>query len=357
MAAAGEGLTVLPEITIKPPSGVKVAVFGSGSFGTALSYVLATQGHKVVIHTRTPEVAESINNDHVNSRYLTGYTLPEYITASTDIVEVLKGCHYILHSVPAQASLSFLRTYRTEINREAPGIPIISVSKGLAVETRMVMKEVFLLGLETTEAERPLAFMSGPSFAKELMQRFPTGVVVASHNQDVANQVQKLFSSTTLRVYTSDDVIGVELLGALKNVYAIAAGIVSGCGLGYNSVTGIVTRGLNEMRQFCLAMGGQEKTIAGLAGVGDLMLTCFGALSRNRSVGLRLGQGEKLEDIIASMNEVAEGVPTTAVALQIAQEKGLDLPILGFVNSVILGEITPKEALVLMMNRPLRSEF
>ena len=349
--------SVLPALEARPPSGIKIAVFGSGSFGTALGSVLAANGHSVVLHSRSEEVTESINTSHLNPKYLCGFQLPANLWATCDITEALTGANYILHSVPAQASLEFLRTHKEAINSIAPGAPIISVSKGLAVETGMVMKDVFLHALGTTEQERPLAFLSGPSFAKEVMQRFPTGVVVASHDQQLAMAVQKLFSSTTLRVYTSNDVIGVELAGALKNIYAIAAGIVSGCGLGYNSVTGMVTRGLNEMKQLIIAMGGQEQTISGLAGVGDLMLTCFGTLSRNRSVGLRLGQGEKLADIIASMNEVAEGVPTTAVALKISLEKGLDLPIIAVVNRVIAGELVPRDALIELMTRPLRSEF
>ena len=349
--------SVLPSAEPKPPTGIKIAVFGSGSFGTALGFVLASNGHSVCILTRSPEIMESINTQHTNPKYVTGFTLPATVTATLDIKEALDGAQYILHSIPAMASLAFLTTFREAIEAHAPGVPIISVSKGLSVENGMVMRDLILHALQTTEALRPLAFLSGPSFAKELMQRFPTGVVAASHSQELAAGVQRLFSSTVLRVYTSDDVIGVELAGALKNIYAIAAGIVSGCGLGYNSVTGMVTRGLNEMRMLCLALGGKEQTISGLAGVGDLMLTCFGALSRNRSVGLRLGQGEKLADIIASMNEVAEGVPTTAVALRLAQENGLDLPIIKTVNQVILGEITPREALVELMSRPLRSEF
>lgn len=341
-------------------SGITVCVLGCGSFGTALSFVLGSNGHHVVIYSRNAEVARAINEEHINPHYLSGveYQLPAgFVTASTDLRAALTGCHYILHAIPAQPSIAFLTEHRALFEEVAPGVPIISVSKGLAVESGMVMRDVFLHALATTEEARPLAFLSGPSFAKELVQRFPTGVVVASHSAALAESVQKLFSSKILRVYTSSDVIGVELAGALKNVFAIAAGIVSGAGLGYNSVTGLVSRGIFEMRQLSLAMGARPETISGLAGVGDLMLTCFGALSRNRSVGVRLGQGEKLADIIASMNEVAEGVPTTAVALQLSEKYGLDLPIIRTVHKVIQGEITTRQALEDLMSRPLRAEF
>jgi glycerol-3-phosphate dehydrogenase (NAD+) len=351
--------SVLPELEEKESSGVKVSVFGAGSFGTALSMVLANNGHDVSILARDPAVVESINERHENCKHQSGHVLPSRVTATSDIAECLKGSSLIVHAVPAQNSLDFLSHRREQINSLARNVPIVSVAKGLHVASGgLMMRDVILKGLgDVSEQDRPLAFLSGPSFAKELLDRMPTGVVVASSNADLARRVQKLFSSVVLRVYTSDDVIGVELGGALKNIMAIAAGIVAGCGLGYNTVTGMVTRGLNEMRLLALAMGAQETTIAGLAGVGDLMLTCYGGLSRNRSVGIRLGQGESLEQIIESMSEVAEGVPTAAIAVRLAEQHNLDLPIMRNVHRVINGEQTPKEALVQLMTRPLRAEF
>lgn len=354
-------ISFLKERSECEPSGIIVTVVGSGSFGTALAYVLGCNGHEVRLVCRTAESCNAVNTMRRNPKYLAGidYELPPNVTASCDLRSSLTNCNFILHAVPAQASLQYLKEIRPLLEELAPTAPIISVSKGLCgtPDKMLLMRDVFLQALDTTEEQRPLAFLSGPSFAKELVQRYPTGVVVASSNPATAAAVQKLFSSTFFRVYTSEDVIGVELAGALKNIFAIGAGVVAGCGFGYNSVTGLVTRGLFEMRQLCEAMGARPDTVAGLAGVGDLMLTCFGALSRNRSVGFRLGQGESLAEIIGSMSEVAEGVPTAAVAYRLALEHKLDLPIIRAVNKLIQGESSVHDALLELMSRPPRPEF
>mmetsp|Transcript_3080 Transcript_3080/g.4496 ORF Transcript_3080/g.4496 Transcript_3080/m.4496 type:complete len:356 (+) Transcript_3080:25-1092(+) len=349
---------ILPPAQQKASSGIKVSVFGAGSFGTALSFVLGLNGHKVVMLCRDEKVAQHIREKHENPKHQSGFTLPDNVSATTSIEECLKDTNYILHAIPTQLSFDFLSHRRQHILTLAKNVPIISVSKGIHVRTKLLMKDVIVEALQEPDGEkRSCAFMSGPSFAVEILQRYPTGIVVASNDEALAKNVQKLFSSVILRVYTSSDVVGVELAGALKNVFAIAAGIVSGCGLGYNSTTGLVTRGLNEMRQLAVALGADENTLAGLAGLGDLMLTCFGSLSRNRTVGFRLGQGEQLDAIIKSMNEVAEGVPTTQVACELAKQHKLDLPIIHTVNRVLNGDISPKQALKELMSRPLRSEF
>jgi len=330
----------------------KVTVFGGGSFGTALAYALAKNGHNVMILSRNPEVNKSINENHKNSSYLTDSLLPSNITATSDPKEALENADYILHSIPIQVSKEYLENLKQYIS---PDIPIISSSKGLHSAGLVYMSDLVptVLG-----RDQPMAFISGPSFAKELMQDYPTAVVVASKITQLCEDVQRLFASETLRVYTTDDVIGVQVGGALKNIFAIAAGIIEGLGLGVNTMAALVTRGCSEMCKLAVALGGRPETLSGLSGIGDLMLSCFGALSRNKSVGRRLGQGETLEQIIPTLTEVAEGVATTTAVVKLADERfpKLELPIIRAVDNVLKGILKPREAVVQLMTLPLTRE-
>eukprot|EP00128_Syssomonas_multiformis_P014849 Colp12_sorted_trinity150504_noHs@1009 len=331
--------------------GLKVAVFGSGSFGTAMASVFARTGAHTVVLTRDPAVEASINNEHKNCKYLTNYTLPENLVATTDAKVALDGCDYIVHSIPLQASENFLRSVKDLI---PPRVPIVSTSKGLHTETLEMMADLIPKALDR---DQPAIFFSGPTFAKELMEKQLTGAVLACKELAEAQRLQSLLHSTHLRVYVTTDVVGVEVGGALKNVFAIAAGCCEGLGFRYNTAAMLVTRGCAEMNRLAIAMGADANTMYGLAGIGDLMLTCFGALSRNRTFGVRLGKGETVQEILASVSEVAEGVATTPAASKLAKKYNVDAPIITTISRVIEGEILAKEAVSVLMSLPTDFEF
>lgn len=314
------------------PARFKVTVFGGGTFGTAVGTVIARQGHDVVILVRRKHRAKAINEEHRNPDYLKEYDLPHNLSATMDPKTALEGTHFIVHSVPVQASPAYLTRLKPFI---APTVPIISLSKGVHLETLSFMNKV----IETAMGRKqPAAFVSGPSFARELMEGRPTGLVVASESAALAREVQSMLSSSVTRVYVTNDVVGVEVGGALKNIFAIAAGMAEGLGHKMNTAALIVTRGCHEMNKLALALGAEPRTLSGLAGFGDLMLTCFGGASRNRSVGVRLGQGEKLEDIIESMSEVAEGIITARAAARLAEKLQIDLPFTMAICAVLAEE-------------------
>jgi len=327
-----------------------VVVFGGGSFGTALAYAVARQSHRVVILTRKQAVVDSINNDHKNPLYVTDFLLPPNISAVTDIDSAMDGVDFIIHAVPVQISPEYLRSIKDKI---PPNTPIICSSKGIHTENLDTMNEIIA---RIFGQNYPVAFISGPSFAKEILADVPTGVVIASCNLGLANRVKSLFQHSTFKVWITDDVIGVEIGGALKNVFAIASGICTGMGLGLNSKAALVTRGCGEMTKIALSRGARAETLAGLSGMGDLVLTCFGSLSRNQTVGLRLGAGETIAAITASMSEVAEGVATTPAAARLAQECGIDAPIIQTVDKLLKGSITCDKALELLMGLPVNFE-
>lgn len=328
----------------------KVCVFGAGSFGTALGSVLAANGHHVTLLTRNERVVSGINLDHRNPVYVTGYDLPRTLKASVDPHETLDDCTFILHAIPVQSSPEYLSTYREFIPSD---VPIISTSKGLHATSLRYMNEIIA---EQLESPRPTAYLSGPSFARELLKKEITGVVVASLDENLAKKVQAMFANDHMRVYRSMDVVGVEVGGALKNVMAIGAGILDGLGFGPNSLALLITRGNAEIGRLAVAMGASPITLGGLSGMGDLMLTCYGAQSRNRTVGKRLGQGESLEDIMNDMAEVAEGVHTTPAAVTLSRRYGLDLHIVNAVNNVLNGS-DAKEEIERLMNLPQVREF
>eukprot|EP00798_Chlamydomonas_sp_ICE-L_P032536 gene32536-17252_t len=326
----------------------KVAVFGGGSFATAMGTTIAANREdvEVVMLLRTPEACIDINEKHENIKYLKGYPLPHNIRATANVEEAILGAQYVIHAVPVQSSRAFLKSIKKVL---PPTVPLICVSKGLEIGTGLMMSEVIEKSLGKNH---PAVFLSGPSFAKEVMERKPTGMVSACKDYDLNRKVQALFASPTMRVNTTTDVIGVEICGALKNVLAIGAGIVEGLGLGNNSLAAFVVQGCSEIRWLAEKAGAKPTTISGLSGLGDIMLTCYGSLSRNRSVGVRLGQGEKLEDIIASSSQVAEGVATAGAVVSLAKRYRVSLPVLTAVAGVLSKNLQPEEAVESIMNLP-----
>lgn len=330
----------------------KVAVLGGGSFGTAMATLLARNkpSLQVVLLLRDKATCEAVNSVHVNTRYLPTFTLPTNVRATTDPQDALTACDYIVHAVPVQQSFAFLSALRHLI---APGTPILCLSKGLEVGTCRNMSQIIHDALGRPQ---PLAVLSGPTFAVELMRGLPTAIVAASTDAKLASRVQRLFSSSNLRVNTSSDVIGVEIAGALKNVLAIAAGMVEGLELGNNAMAALVAQGCSEIRWLAERMGADPVTLSGLSGVGDIMLTCFVPLSRNRTVGVRLGKGESLAAILASSTQVAEGVATAAAVVVLARRHRVALPVLTAVARILDGEMSPREAVEAVMALPQRPE-
>jgi glycerol-3-phosphate dehydrogenase (NAD+) len=332
----------------------QVVVFGGGTFGTAVGTLFARNGHKVCLMVRREHRCASINESHKNPDYLSEYTLLDNITAvmADDASEILQQAQIIVHAIPVQASQSYLEKIRPYI---APDTPVVSLSKGIHHEKLTFMNQIIA---DALGKDHPTAFLSGPSFARELMDEQPTGLVCATEPAatKLASTICAMITSKRIRVYVSTDVIGVEVGGALKNVYAIAAGIAHGMGLHKNTAALIVTRGCNEMKKLAVKMGARPSTLAGLSGIGDLMLTCFGGASRNRTVGVRLGKGEKLDDIIASMREVAEGVPTVGAVITLAEKFELDLPVARAVNSILEGEAELLAAMDELMESPAGTE-
>lgn len=343
--------------TNPPPYPVRVTVLGGGNFGLALSYVLGTKGIPVTLLVRGEEVASEMNDSHRHPRYMQGVEFPASIRASTDPATALSDATYIVHAVPCQYSRSFLEGIKDHV---PPGVPVLSASKGIETTSLGFMADILR---DCLGEQRSYAFLSGPSFAHEICQGVATAVVIASEDSLLADDLADLYTTPNFRVFTSKDVMGVEIGGAVKNVIALAAGMCEGLGLGTNAMSGLVTRGCAEMRRLGLALGARPSTLAGLSGVGDTFGTCFGPLSRNRKFGYRLGQGEKAKDILASTTEVAEGVETSKALVKMIKEKckgeyRLDLkyPILFGVADILEGRITPLGGLKGLMNMPLRAE-
>ncbi|KIZ00080.1 Glycerol-3-phosphate dehydrogenase [Monoraphidium neglectum] len=325
----------------------KVVVFGGGSFGTAMGTSLARKRPEldVVLLLRDKALCADINERHCNTKYLPDFTLPKNMRATNDLTEAANAS-YAVHAVPVQHSRAFLESVKDVL---PPHVPIVCVSKGLEVGTGCMMSEVIPSALGRRQ---PATFISGPSFAREVMEGRPTGVVAASRDAKLARDVQQLFASPLMRVNTTTDVIGVEICGALKNVLAIAAGIVEGLDLGHNALAALIAQGCAEIRWLAEKLGAKPQTMSGLSGLGDIMLTCYGDLSRNRRVGMRLGSGERLEDIIASSSQVAEGVATAGVVVSLARRYRVSLPVLTAVAQVLDNNLTPAEAVAEIMSLP-----
>ncbi len=332
---------------------MKVAVLGAGAWGTALAKLLADKESDVALWARRPELAAALETSHENARYLPGVTLPRTIAATHDLAGALRGAKLVVFVVPSHATREVARAAAPHI---AAGVPVVSATKGIENESLMFMDEI--LAQELAPHSRPqLAFLSGPSFAKELAAGLPTAVVVAAHQSDVAAHVMHLFHTPFLRTYASDDVAGVECGGALKNVIAIAAGAVDGMGFGHNTRAALITRGLAELARLAMARGGSALTLAGLAGLGDLVLTCTGDLSRNRTVGYEMGRGKRLVDVLANLGHVAEGVKTAKSAYELSMKAGVDMPITRAVYSVLYDDKPVQQAVSELMSRELGYEF
>jgi glycerol-3-phosphate dehydrogenase (NAD(P)+) len=331
----------------------RIAILGGGSWGTGLAAVLARarRHHEVRIWAREPEIARAIQEKRENPDYLPGISLPECVRATTEMPEALREAQIVVGAVPS--------AFAREVFAQAlPRIPvnaaIVSAIKGLEPATRLRMSEV----IEQVSSLRfvpQIAVLSGPSFALEAARGEPTAVVVASKGA-VATFIQEEFSGPNFRLYTNYDVLGVELAGAMKNVMAIAAGACQGLGLGANALAALITRGLAEMTRLTVALGGKAETLSGLAGLGDLVLTCNGQLSRNRHVGFELGRGRALADILGEMKMIAEGVGTTEALVALARERRIELPITEQVYSILKLGNSPRDAIRAIMERPLRRE-
>jgi glycerol-3-phosphate dehydrogenase (NAD(P)+) len=328
------------------------AIIGAGGWGTALAVALARKGSRVRIWAFEPEVAESINLRRENDIFLPGIRLPDRIEATNDLAAALRGAEIVLTVMPSHVCRSLFEQMLPSLE---PDMIFVSATKGIDTERLMRMSEIIHAAVEP-QFEPRLCVLSGPSFAREVARGDPTAVVVASRDPALARTVQEKFSSATLRLYTSTDVIGVELGGALKNVIAIAAGVIEGLGLGSNATAALLTRGLAEMTRLACACGARRETLSGLAGIGDLALTCTGSLSRNRSVGMELGKGRKLPEIINSMRTVAEGVKTTRATLALAARHQIDVPITRQVSRILEDEVSPREAIRELMERSLKEE-
>jgi glycerol-3-phosphate dehydrogenase (NAD(P)+) len=327
-----------------------IAVLGAGGWGTALAAHLGQIGHPVRLWGRDAALLEEIAARRANPTYLPDITFPPGVVPTPDLGYALETAHHVVIAVPSHG----LRAVVHEAVRYAePNAVLISAAKGLETKSLLRMSEVIR---EEVGPGHPIVALSGPSFAAEVARGLPTAVVVASTDPDARLSVQKEFRGPNFRLYGSADVVGVELGGALKNVIAIASGVVDALQLGFNARSALITRGLVEMSRLVCAMGGERDTLAGLSGLGDLVLTCTGELSRNRHVGMELGRGRSLTDILAGMRTVAEGVRTTEAALALAARHGVELPIAAQMAEVLAARKTPKDAVADLMLRPQRGE-
>lgn len=329
-----------------------IAIIGAGSYGTALALVAARSRQRVKLWAHDPEVAKLLATKRENSVYLPGFALPDNIEPTHDLSAALSQAELVITAIPSHVCREVYTNMLPFLRAE---MIFVSATKGIEIHTQMRMEEVVRDVLQATFGPRYVA-LSGPSFALEVAQDQPSAIVAASSESEAAKVVQAALSSSRFRVYTNADVVGVEIGGAVKNVMAIATGVVNGLGLGYNSVTALITRGLAEMTRLAVKLGGRGETMAGLAGMGDLVLTCLGNLSRNRQVGVALGQGRTLEQIISETRQVAEGVKTAQATHELAQRLGVEMPITEGVYQMLYAGKTPQQLLQELMERPLKGE-
>jgi glycerol-3-phosphate dehydrogenase (NAD(P)+) len=328
-----------------------VAVLGAGAWGTALSLSLAER-ERVALYTWESAHAEAVESARENRAFLPGFTLPPAVSVSADLERTLDGASLVVLALPSLALRGVLERARAVL----PPVPLVIASKGIESPTWMLLTEVIADVLGPEAAERALV-LSGPSFALEVAKRLPTNLVVAASSHAFSVDVQSRLATERLRVYSSDDPVGVQVGGALKNVIAIAAGACDGLGFGHNTRAALITRGLAEMARLAMAKGGNVLTLAGLAGLGDLVLTCTGELSRNRTVGFELGRGARLEDVLSGLGHVAEGVPTAEAAHRLAERLGVELPISSEVYRVLFEGKPVSAAVHDVLHRPLRAEW
>jgi glycerol-3-phosphate dehydrogenase (NAD(P)+) len=331
----------------------RIAVVGGGTFGTSLGHRLADYGHDVTLWVYEPEVRRQINESHENQTYLPGFSLAPSLRATNDLAQALDGAEATLMVVPSHVFRSVLVRMRPFLGGPRP---IISAAKGIENETLMTMVQVMEQELDES-FHGLLGCLSGPSFAKELVAGVPTAVTLATRVPSLTRRLQTMLAVPRFRIYASVDVMGLELGGALKNVIAIAAGMVEGLQLGRNTLAALITRGLAEMSRFTKAMGGQMKTMGGLAGIGDLVLTCSSDMSRNHTVGKRLARGEKLDQIVDSMHYVAEGVRTTKSVYDLSLKYHVEMPICEQVHAILYQGKDPVQGLTDLMGRELKEEF
>lgn len=330
----------------------QLSILGAGSWGTALASVLAPRFEQIRIWAHEPETAAQINDTGENLTYLPGYLLPRNIEAMVEIEEALSGADVVLGVMPSHHARAVWSQAAPYVD---PAMLLVSATKGLETNSLLRVSEVI------EEAVRPqfspkIAVLSGPTFAREIAAGDPAAVAIASNDQALAGLVQGLFSGPSFRLYTNSDPTGVEVGAALKNCIAIAAGIAHGLGLGHNTTAALITRGLVEITRLAVALGGQPATLSGLAGLGDLVLTCTGDLSRNRHVGVELSKGRKIGEIVDSMKMVAEGVQTTLAAVDLARREKVELPIIEQMNAIFTGGADPRDSVRSLMERSLKGE-
>ncbi len=328
----------------------RAAVLGAGSWGTALAIHLSGAGHDVALWGRDRSLIAEMSARRSNPTYLPDLAFPEQLTTAADLPAALSQARCVVIAVPSHGVRALLRQ---AVPHLPPGAILVSATKGLEADTMMSMWQVMA---QESRGRHPVVVLSGPSFAAEVARGLPTALVAASNDEAAVRSVQGEFGTRAFRLYGSDDVVGVEIGAALKNVIAIAAGMVQSMGLGHNAMAALITRGLAEMSRLAFAMGGRRETLSGLSGLGDLVLTCTGGLSRNRHVGMELGRGRSLEEILSSMKMVAEGVRTTSVALALARTHAIELPIAAKVQEVLDGRKKPREVVADLMGRPQKSE-
>jgi glycerol-3-phosphate dehydrogenase (NAD(P)+) len=331
----------------------RVTVIGGGSWGTSLAFLLADKGYPVKLWMYEKDLVSQVQRERENGLYLPGIKLPYSITATSSFEEAAAGSEMILFVVPSHVT----RTVLLQLAPYLPaGVPIVCATKGIENDTLMLMSDV-MKDVLPAEHHARFAFLSGPSFAKEVCQRLPTAVSLAAESHDLAVSLQATFSTPYFKVFTTTDVIGVEVGGALKNVIALAAGGADGMGFGTNTRAALITRGLVEIMRLGVSLGAQNRTFYGLSGIGDLILTCTGELSRNRSVGFKIGQGMKLKEILAEMKMVAEGVNTAKSAYQLAQKLRVRMPIVEQIYEVLFHDKNPREAVTDLMDGTSGDEY
>ena len=334
----------------------QIAIIGAGAWGTALSIVLGRKsGHRIRLWVYEKEVRESIAARRINELFLPGQSIPDSVSPTGDLEEAVRNAQVVVSVMPSQHSRRLFQEMRPHLK---PEMLLVSATKGVEEKTLLRMTEVIAQIVHQDGFLPRIGALSGPSFAKEVARGDPTAITIASKDPELAETVQREFSDPRFRVYTNDDVIGVELGGSLKNVIAIAAGVCDGLGLGHNSIAALITRGLAEMTRLVVACGGRKETMSGLAGLGDLVLTCTGGLSRNRSVGVELGRGRKLAEIMDGMHGmVAEGVFTTHAAVGLARTHKVEMPITEQMYAILHNGKSPRDAIHELMTRTGKSEI
>ena len=328
-----------------------LAIIGAGGWGTALSIALARNAETIRLWVYEADLCESLRQTRTNGLYLPGFLIPPNVTPTGEMQAALDGAAVVILAVPSRHMRAVCREM-TSCAR--PGQVFLSAAKGLERGTLLRMSEVIRESLGNVAQQ--LGVLSGPTFAREVAHGLPAALVVASEDESLAVAMQQQLSTPSFRLYTNNDVIGVELAGAVKNVIAIAAGVCEGTGLGTNAIAAVVTRGLAEMTRLACACGARRETLTGLAGLGDLVLTCTGPLSRNRSTGVELGRGRSLQDIVSSTHMAIEGIPTASATLELARRHGLAMPITEQVHAMLHGNVTPQQALRELMDRSLKPE-